>query len=72
MPKIYILPELIIQDRNTPSTFKPPTANKYAQVRNNLASAMTKPRKTQYKSVNQLLKESPLVGSTKLGLNFIA
>ena len=49
-----------------------PTANKYAQVRTNLASAMSKPRKTQYKSVNQLLKESPLVGSTKFGFNFIA
>ena len=31
MPKIYILPELIIYDRKTPSTFKPHTANKYAQ-----------------------------------------
>ena len=44
----------------------------YARTQRNLASAMTKPRKAQYKTVNQLLKESPLVGSTKLGLNFIA
>ena len=49
-----------------------PTATRYAQSTMNLSSAMSKPRKTQYKSVNQLLKESPLVGSTKLGLNFIA
>jgi len=49
-----------------------PTATRYAQTQMNLSSAMTRPRKTQYKSVNQLLKESPLVGSTKLGLNFIA
>ena len=44
----------------------------YAQTSKNLTSAMTKPRRAQYKTVNQLLKESPLVGSTKLGLNFIA
>ena len=37
-----------------------------------LTNAMAKPRRAQYKTVNQLLKESPLVGSTKLGLNFIA
>ncbi len=49
-----------------------PSSQKYARVQLNLSSAMTKPKKTQYKSVNQLLKESPLVGSTKLGLNFIA
>ena len=49
-----------------------PSSTRYAQVQTNLSSAMTKPKKTQYKSVNQLLKESPLVGSTKLGLNFIA
>ena len=47
-------------------------ANGYAQTKRNLYSAMSNPRKSQYKSVNQLLKESPLVGSNKLGLNFIA
>ena len=49
-----------------------PTANKYAQSAQNISSAMAKPRRTQYRSVNQLLKECPLVGSSKLGLNFIA
>ncbi len=49
-----------------------PTANMYAQCAQNISSAMAKPRRTQYKTVNQLLKECPLVGSTKLGLNFIA
>ena len=49
-----------------------PAAQKYAQVSQNLSSAMTRPRGRKYSSVNQLLKESPLVGSTKLGLNFIA
>ena len=49
-----------------------PTANQYAQCARNISAAMQKPRKTQYKTVNQLLKECPLVGSTKLGLNFIA
>jgi len=44
----------------------------YAKTTQSVASAMAKPRKSQYKTVNQLLKESPLVGSTKLGLNFIA
>ena len=48
------------------------TAKTYAQTSKNLAATMVKPRKSQYKTVNQLLKESPLVGSTKLGLNFIA
>ena len=47
-------------------------ANGYASTQRNLSSAIAKPRKSQYRSVNQLLKESPLVGSTKLGLNFIA
>ena len=49
-----------------------PTATRYAQSAQNISSAMSKPRKSQYRTVNQLLKESPLVGSTKLGLNFIA
>ena len=49
-----------------------PAANYYAQTSKNLTNTMEKPRKSQYKTVNQLLKESPLVGSTKLGLNFIA
>ena len=49
-----------------------PAQNGYAQTSRNLTSTMTKPRRAQYKTVNQLLKESPLVGSTKLGLNFIA
>lgn len=49
-----------------------PAANGYAQTSRNLTAAMAKPRKSQYRTVNQLLKESPLVGSTKLGLNFIA
>ena len=49
-----------------------PAANNYAKSSQRISSAMTQPRKSQYKSVNQLLKESPLVGSTKLGLNFIA
>ena len=49
-----------------------PAQNAYAQTSKNLTNAMTKPRRAQYKTVNQLLKESPLVGSTKLGLNFIA
>ena len=42
-----------------------PVQTAYAQTSKNLTSAMTKPRKAQYKTVNQLLKESPLVGSTK-------
>jgi len=49
-----------------------PTANQYAQCASNIHSAMQKPRRVQYRTVNQLLKECPLVGSTKLGLNFIA
>jgi len=49
-----------------------PAATKYAQSAQNLSSAMTRPSKRKYSSVNQLLKECPLVGSTKLGLNFIA
>ena len=49
-----------------------PAATNYAQTAKNLTNAMAKPRRAQYKTVNQLLKESPLVGSTKLGLNFIA
>ena len=49
-----------------------PVANCYAQTSKNLTNTMAKPRKSQYRTVNQLLKESPLVGSTKLGLNFIA
>ena len=49
-----------------------PAATGYAQTSRNLSKAMTQPRKSQYRTVNQLLKESPLVGSTKLGLNFIA
>ena len=49
-----------------------PAASRYAQSAQNIAKAATQPRKAQYRSVNQLLKESPLVGSTKLGLNFIA
>ena len=49
-----------------------PAANNYASTQRNLTNAMAKPRKSQYRTVNQLLKESPLVGSTKLGLNFIA
>lgn len=49
-----------------------PTATMYAQCAQGITSAMAKPKKTQYKSVNQLLKECPLIGSTKLGLNFIA
>lgn len=49
-----------------------PTASAYAQCAQGLNATMAKPRKTQYKTVNQLLKECPLVGSTKLGLNFIA
>ena len=43
-----------------------PVANRYAQTSRNLSNATAQPRKAQYKSVNQLLKESPL------GLNFIA
>jgi len=49
-----------------------PTATMYAQAAEGIKAGMAKPKKTQYKSVNQLLKECPLVGSTKLGLNFIA
>ena len=49
-----------------------PTATMYANATHNIQTGMAKPRKTQYKSVNQLLKECPLVGTTKLGLNFIA
>ena len=49
-----------------------PTATMYAQAQQGIVAGMAKPRKTQYKSVNQLLKECPLVGTTKLGLNFIA
>ena len=49
-----------------------PVATRYAQTSRNLTNAVAQPRKAQYKSVNQLLKESPLVGSPKLGLNFIA
>ena len=49
-----------------------PTANLYAQSSQNISAGMAKPRRTQYRTVNQLLKECPLVGSTKMGLNFIA
>ena len=49
-----------------------PVANRYAATSQGLISTTTNPSKAQYRTVNQLLKESPLVGSTKLGLNFIA
>lgn len=49
-----------------------PTATKYAQTQRNIALGTTTPSRKKYKSVNQLLKESPLVGTTKFGFNFIA
>ena len=49
-----------------------PAAEKYATSQRNIALGTTAPNRRKYKSVNQLLKESPLVGSTKFGFNFIA
>lgn len=49
-----------------------PTAVKYVQAQRNIALGSTVPNRKKYKSVNQLLKESPLVGTTKFGFNFIA
>lgn len=49
-----------------------PAAKKYAQNKENFAKAEQPKQNIQYKTVNQLLKESPLVGSTKFGYNFIA
>lgn len=49
-----------------------PTATKYAETQRRIALGVTAPNRKKYKSVNQLLKESPLVGTTKLGFNFIA
>ena len=49
-----------------------PTATKYAESQRQIALGATAPNRRKYKSVNQLLKESPLVGTTKFGFNFIA
>jgi hypothetical protein len=49
-----------------------PAAKKYAQNQANFAKTAEPKQNVQYKTVNQLLKESPLVGSTKFGYNFIA
>ncbi len=57
---------------NTRFTNIIPASTQYATSKQGITNAMAKPRKTQYKTVNQLLKECPLVGTTKLGLNFIA
>ena len=49
-----------------------PAAKKYAQNQANFAKTAEPKQNVQYKTVNQLLKASPLVGSTKFGYNFIA
>ena len=49
-----------------------PVATKYAQNKAKYAKPEQPKQGIQYKTVNQLLKESPLVGSTKFGYNFIA
>ena len=46
-------------------------ASNYRTSTIELKNAAKKPDK-QYKTVNQLLKECPLLGTTRLGLNFIA
>ena len=48
-----------------------PPSVKYAQNQERFANATQKPA-VKYRTVNQLLQESPLVGSTKFGYNFIA
>ncbi len=49
-----------------------PAATKYARNQASFANTTEPKQNVQYKTVNQLLKESPLVGSTKFGYNFIA
>ena len=49
-----------------------PVASRYEQSQRNIFLGATVPQRKKYKSVNQLLKESPLVGTTKFGFNFIA
>ena len=49
-----------------------PAAKKYAQNQASFAKITEPKQNVQYKTVNQLLKESPLIGSTKFGYNFIA
>ena len=49
-----------------------PAATKYAQNQASFARTEQPKQNVQYKTINQLLKESPLVGSTKFGYNFIA
>ena len=49
-----------------------PASTKYAQNKECFAKTEQPKQAIQYKTVNQLLKESPLTGSTKFGYNFIA
>ncbi|MDD3593286.1 MAG: hypothetical protein PHX18_01515 [Candidatus Gastranaerophilales bacterium] len=49
-----------------------PVANMYQSNISSIQKGFDKPKRTQFKTVNQLLRECPLVGATKYGLNFIA